>query len=114
MAKKNNDPFAEFAKKIVNAPKVSEVEVPVQEEAATTEKAISAPSPTGVKTVTHPKIDSTEKKILLRDDHKAVTVYLRNDLITKLKTSSFKTGMSVKAIVNQALDEYFDKHKGIL
>ncbi len=114
MAKKNNDPFAEFAEKMVNSPKVSEVEVSVPEEKETIENAAAAPAPAAVRTVTPARVDRAEKKILLRDDHKAVTFYLRNDLIGKLKTASFKTGMSAKAIVNQALDEYFDKHKGIL
>ena len=113
MAKKI-DPFTEFANKMVNMPKVSESTVSIPEESAiegSTAPASAAPSPARAEAK---KAASREKKPALRNDHKAYTVYLRNDLLTKIKTASFKTEMSAKAIINQALDEYFDKHKGIL
>ncbi len=113
MAKKN-DPFTEFAEKMINMPKVSEstVSIPDEstiEETAAPATAVPSPARAGAK-----KAATREKKPALRDDHKAYTVYLRNDLLTKIKTASFKTEMSAKAIINQALDEYFEKHKGIL
>jgi len=107
MAKK--DPFADFANKMIGMPKISETTVDIRDNSTNEEPAAPALSPIGAK-----KAAVRDKKPALRDDHKAYTVYLRNDLLTKLKTASFKTGMSAKAIINQALDEYFDKHKGIL
>lgn len=116
MAKKK-DPFEDFAEKMLSGPKVSETPTPApaepsaapQEEPVAKEPAVS-PTP-----LSSPEVPVAEpEKKGLRADHKAFTVYLRNDILVKLKTASFKSGLSSKAIINQALEEFFDKHKGML
>jgi hypothetical protein len=111
MSKNKYDPFTEFAKQIESTPKVSEVNVPVLKEDKVAGKDAPLPSPAVAETK---KAVSREKKPALRDDHKAYTFYIRNDLLAKIRTASFKAQMSAKVIINQALDEYFEKHKGLL
>lgn len=110
MAKKK-DPFEDFAEKMLSGPKVSEAAPAADKSAEAAEPAREAAVPAASAS---PVVESAPVKKSLHDDHKPFTVFLRNDILLKLKTASFKSGLSGKAIINQALEEFFEKHKGML
>ena len=111
MAKKK-DPFEDFAEKMLSGPRVSEIS-PVADNDASQVQESAAPSPASDSQALPSPAEEVEKKGL-RADHKAFTVYIKNDLLQKIRTAHYKSNMTAKAIINQALEEYFDKHKGLL
>lgn len=109
MAKKT-DPFADFAEKMLSGPKVSEASVePVVEEKEDTAGAVAAQpeadSPTG-------ELPGRREK--LSEDYLRTTYYIRKDLLSKLRVAGFNSETSAKALVNMALDEFFQNHPEML
>ena len=124
MAKKK-DPFLDFAETMLSGTKVSDTEVPAEAlehpfpspEPAAQESGSEAdgslPSPAPAPDATSDEQPETDAKGL-RANHKAFTVYIKNDLLQKIRTAHYKYNLTAKSIINQALEEYFEKHKGLL
>ncbi len=105
------DPFSDFAEKIVQAPKVTDSKSSVSENKSM--ESVVAPQPEAVSPApVSPSLRG--RKPTVAGDAKPFTVHIRTDLLKNIKQASFKTDMSAKAIINQALEEYFEKHKGLL
>ena len=112
MAKKK-DPFEDFAEKMLSGPRVSEAAAVGEGETQPLRDAEVSAAAETTPSLPSPAPQEAEKKGL-HADHKAFTVYIKNDLLQKIRTAHYKSNLTAKAIINQALEEYFDRHKGLL